>query len=591
MLPRLRLPARIPGVRTTVLLPLSLLFAAAALSAAVLGLIGILQVEERRDLDLDGWDVAHGVVQLFTGQTPTALADDDTDVPLAYDIAKAIAPMSTAYAFVATATVLLSERWRLLRARRARDHVIVCGGGRTGVFLSRALAADGPTVLVDHAAATEQVTTSLVRGIIPLSGDARDDVVLQRASLPRARAVFAIADAADVNAAVATTARTLVLARATPLDCYALIDDPELQIALQARFLGTEDTSAFRLHLLERDQVFASAVVRDDPPDPRTATVVAGTGPLAVALAVEAAKALSSARRRGAPRPVLLAAGPRPDELLTALAGRLPHVADDVELQAVPRAGAAAGAAALDGGLASATAYVAGVTDAETLKAGLLWMQPGDRSVAKVVLCVDAETGIAGTLSTGLRRRRDDTGGLVRVHSRTLALADPDHLREQVLTEKLARGLHAQFLRHAAETDPARSDAAVQPWGRLPETLRASNRAQAEHVAEKLALLPCVVVPAGPDLPTFAFTDDEVERLAEAEHLRWVEERVAAGLTFGLERTERTHPDLVPWQDLSDAEQEKDRMFVRALPRVLAREGLALARIRPRLPSAQGLRV
>jgi hypothetical protein len=55
-----------------------------------------------------------------------------------------------------------------------------------------------------------------------------------------------------------------------------------------------------------------------------------------------------------------------------------------------------------------------------------------------------------------------------------------------------------------------------------------------------------------------------VERLAANNHDHWALQRMAEGWRFGPERndTTKTHPDLVPYEELPDSEKEYDRKTV-----------------------------
>ena len=51
------------------------------------------------------------------------------------------------------------------------------------------------------------------------------------------------------------------------------------------------------------------------------------------------------------------------------------------------------------------------------------------------------------------------------------------------------------------------------------------------------------------------------ELLAESTHDHWALQRMTEGWTYGPERndTAKTHPDLVPYNELADSEKEYDR--------------------------------
>jgi hypothetical protein len=220
--------------------------------------------------------------------------------------------------------------------------------------------------------------------------------------------------------------------------------------------------------------------------------------------------------------------------------------------------------------------YVSEGSDQLTVKSGLSWWTRGTAGSLRVVLCVEAETGLSGAVIPGADGLFGDRRGLLHVHSRSTALSDPDHIVSQTVDERLARAMHEEYLRqYGAEAhDDVRSD-----WLTLDDRFKEANRDQARQIAAKLEALGCGLVPALSSLPPFAFRDGEVEELAVMEHRRWLDERSRAGLRYGAERTATTHPDMVRWEELTEEAREKDRVFVRALPRLLGREGLRVVRL------------
>jgi hypothetical protein len=96
-----------------------------------------------------------------------------------------------------------------------------------------------------------------------------------------------------------------------------------------------------------------------------------------------------------------------------------------------------------------------------------------------------------------------------------------------------------------------------------------------------LGKLASVGARAEPGTPTgFAFTADELERLAQKEHRRWVAQKRRAGWIYAAVRDDRRkrHPMIVRWDKLSELEREKDRDAVRRIPEVLAKVGLRVVR-------------
>ena len=114
----------------------------------------------------------------------------------------------------------------------------------------------------------------------------------------------------------------------------------------------------------------------------------------------------------------------------------------------------------------------------------------------------------------------------------------------------------------------------------MDESGKESSRALARDIPIKLRMVGCDIAPGdGHDGVAFTFTDQEVELLASAEHVRWMRERVAGGWTAGLKDSARkTTPYLVPFGALPPDIAELDRVLVREIPRLLASVGLQIVR-------------
>jgi hypothetical protein len=69
-----------------------------------------------------------------------------------------------------------------------------------------------------------------------------------------------------------------------------------------------------------------------------------------------------------------------------------------------------------------------------------------------------------------------------------------------------------------------------------------------------------------------------LEEFAEAEHERWMRERIGRGWSYGPERDDgaKRHPCLLAYDQLSDEDKDKDRVAVIALPEMLAKAGFAV---------------
>lgn len=143
--------------------------------------------------------------------------------------------------------------------------------------------------------------------------------------------------------------------------------------------------------------------------------------------------------------------------------------------------------------------------------------------------------------------------------------------------EQIARAIHERYRRKQRELKPA-GDPSTAPWELLAESLKRSNRSQAAAIPEKVASIGCRIAPLNGPPATVAAA--ELDRLARAEHERWVAERREAGWTAGpvKDAAKKQTPYLVPWERLSEELRELDRDAVRGMTEVLGEAGLGLYR-------------
>jgi hypothetical protein len=144
--------------------------------------------------------------------------------------------------------------------------------------------------------------------------------------------------------------------------------------------------------------------------------------------------------------------------------------------------------------------------------------------------------------------------------------------------ERLAEARHEIYLRdQAARGEGPDLNPSLVPWAGLSDSLKRSNRAFAAAIPEKLAALGVVAAPAG-EGRSLTISPPQLERLAREEHDRWRRDLEADGWHRGPEHDPagKAHPMLVEWAELPEAEREKDRDAVRALPELLRQVGLDL---------------
>jgi hypothetical protein len=148
--------------------------------------------------------------------------------------------------------------------------------------------------------------------------------------------------------------------------------------------------------------------------------------------------------------------------------------------------------------------------------------------------------------------------------------------------ELIARAIHEDYVRHEeAKGNTPDTNPSMVEWDLLPERLKESNRQQADHLSTRLRAFGYTIVSLTDwDTDAFKFTEEQVEAMARMEHERWCDEKREAGYTYAAgQKTDTTHPDLVPYEDLTEEAKDKDRNMIMGLPRFLAAAGFQVKRI------------
>jgi hypothetical protein len=160
-------------------------------------------------------------------------------------------------------------------------------------------------------------------------------------------------------------------------------------------------------------------------------------------------------------------------------------------------------------------------------------------------------------------------------------LTSPEILLGREL-DRLARAGHEVY---ASSTGQGERSPASVSWEHLAERFKASNRAQADHMATALNAVGYRIVPG---VTKTELSHQDLERLAEIEHWRWCVERRSAGWKYAEMRDDvlKTNPILKDWRELSDADRDWNRELARRIPEALEREHLGLIKERELTPDS-----
>ena len=563
------------------------LIGASVLAVFVVGSVGFYRYYLASGEPISLLDSVYLSLQLFTIESGAL----DPPVNAWLQSARFLAPLIAAYTAVRAFTLLFYDRYKQFRARSFKDHVIICGLGEKGLRLATDFIDRGSKVVViEQDESSDSLATVRRRGGTVFVGDATDEDMLRRARVEAARYLVATCGDDGTNSVVAVRARKLQEQRRRgSLNCVTHITDPRLCRLLKERELEVGGGDRFRLEFFNIYSQGAQILLRRHPPfdlygttdATRPHILLIGLSSLGESVLLGCAKAW--ARRAGSEeaqlRLSLLEASA--ESKYRSLCQKRPHLARyfrasvselDVDTMLIPPELMRTWQSTAD---SPALAYVCIEDDTKCISAGLAVLKA--RTGFPVVVCMSQDSGLADLLRAEVR---DDFRNL---HG--FSLLDEACSSDLLLAgthELMARTVHDAYLRK--ELDKGRqlgADDSMLQWDQLSEDKKEGNRLQADDIARKIAMVGCSIIPQDDwGGQPFEFSSHEIELLAEEEHRRWVEAKREAGWKRGSVKSssEKTHPDLIDWHDLSEPAKEKDRNAVREIPSLLSLADMAMFR-------------
>ncbi len=524
---------------------------------------------------------------------------DGASVSLGLQIARFTLPALGGYLALKVLLTIFREEAGLLGVRVFRHPVVICGLGEGGFRIASSLRERGMRVVViEKDPDNEHVSACRRLGAVVLIGDATDPLVLERSRVGKASYVVSVCGDDRTNAEVAMQVRDITLRRTSgSLTCIVHVVDPQLCALLKSYEIGESHSDRFRLDSFNVHDSGARALLREFPSfseredvDEKPHLVVVGLGRLGQSLIVQAVRRWVGTRQQPDSRLRVTAIDVEATQHVASLLGRFPQLSEacdfsaqdldieSVELDLEKLLGRA------DGPCDVTRVYVCFGDESLGMTAALKIHRLLREDEVPVVVRMRQAAGIAALLEQqGVRRDGQEP---IRGFGLLEQAYDPDLLLGGTY-EILARATHEEYVQaqqcegYTIETNPS-----LVAWDDLPETLKESNRDQANHIAVKLEQVGCGIIPwADWDAASFEFTPEEVELLAKMEHKRWNAERERNGWTYApgeKDAEKKTSPYIVPWDDLSEEIKELDRVPVRGMPGFLARAEFQIVRLRER---------
>ncbi|RPI84145.1 MAG: hypothetical protein EHM41_14115, partial [Chloroflexi bacterium] len=471
-----------------------------------------------------------------------------------------------------------------------------------GLLLTKGFRQQGDSVVVIELDEDNKHLEQLrAEGAVVLTGDATGSAVLKSAAVQRARVLISVCGNDAVNAEVAVRAREVSKERTSgALNCIIHIVEPNLCELLRDREIGSDWSTNFRLGLFNIFDQGARLLLQEIPvlelahqEDSIPHLLIIGMGKFGESLAVYAARQWRSLPYAKERRLLLTVMDREARTRCESLKIRYPKLSKVCDIRVLemdvcsPAFHRAEYLTSSTGGCGFDAIYICLDDDSLGLNTGLSLQQLLREQTTPIFVRMSEEGGLASLLKTE-SSIGDRTGGL-----RAFGLLDRTSTPALVLRgthEVLARAVHEEYVRQQKELgETPETNSLIVSWEDLPEEKKESNRQQVDHVYIKMQEVNCGIAPLTDwDADSFQFMENEIEQMAQLEHIRWCDEQLANGWTFAKgprDHKLKTHPSLVPYDELPESEKEKDRNPVRKLPVFLAQAGFQI--YRKKLGSAQ----
>lgn len=541
---------------------------------------------------LDNLYLTLGLLSMNTGSVPGPVSWE-------LQVARFLVPAVAAYTALLALAMVFTEKSQQARLWFYRNHIIICGLGRKGIRLANQFRLRGENVVIIEAdEGNDWIETCRSSGIIVLIGNAGDPEILRKAHLNRARYLISVVGDDGMNAEIAVHAEKLSQHRQVgTLTCSIHIVDPQLWHLLREKELTSSTTTHFRLELFNIYDRGASLMLqmhapwnagrRDHPGNQHL--VLIGLGKFGQSLVIQAASQWREQENSAGTQLKFTVIDLQAQAKLESLRTRYPHLGDVIQLEWLE----------MD------------IYSADFQRAGFLYDPQGNCVVDGIFICMDNDSLGLHTGLTLYKKIRDlcipvvirmveDAGLALLLHTHDPENYGYQHLHAFPLLdhtctpdlilrgthELLARELHQAYLNGVDKDGGALADSsALLAWEGLPEEIKERNRMQADRIAGILEHHGYRIVP----LTDWTASDmvfmedegaDEVLSMARMEHQRWCQLMLADGWQYAAERStkNKTNPDLVPWEQLPQEEVEKNKKFIRDLPKVLSRSGFQVER-------------
>lgn len=520
--------------------------------------------------------------------------------------------VALAWAAIKIYMAAVGLKWDRAMVRRiARNHVVIAAGARSAdrggdqspksklalaIDLAYSLSSSEKIVLTAPEINDVQRTKLWDRGVKVVTHDGNFTDVLESVGAARAKTLIAMRDHFDDNVTLCRVALSPSLKNLS-LQCKCMIEPLAEKRAFRAEdYFEAEVLS--RLRVFNESELIARRIFNEFPPDINVAETNQRVHVLLVGLSSVGQAIVQQMARMGhyrsGLRPKITIVDRDSEAKWSALTVRLPAIEDYVVVEKIEIDLDHITPQILDQWLEDADpitmVYVCRKNEISNLRIARLLLdrqieqsRQRDMNIADVV-ALDPPGGsvLSDFYTYGNHGGHFHVFSLVGVDGNAEGSAVTRGLLTDI-DDSRARSIHDAYRAKDLAMMEQNPDHQVhpnsRPWDDLPENIRDANRMVGDHFEIKMRAIGCRLGAIG-NVEETTLSKDELEVLSIMEHRRWWADRALNGWRFGSSRDDakKTHPNMVPYQDLSEADKQKDRDSVIEMTKILRGEGMVITR-------------
>ena len=500
----------------------------------------------------------------------------------ALEIARYLVPALTIFTAFQAIINLFQEQTQWWHLWFTRNHIIVCGLGRKGIFLVDDLLLKGfQLVVIEKRISLAAANEYRRKGVVLIEGDATDVESLQKARLFRASHLICLLGDDQQNLRIALQAYHLVQEQEIKgvLTCIIHLISEDLFDLVKKSELRNNQDDPFVLEIFNTYKGTAIQLVErftDDHNFPKK-IMVFGMGRLGKNLIVQLAQRMYSEKASEKVEIVVL------DRIASRKVNNL--------YQEYPKLPSVCNLLPIDLEL----------NKSQLLKNSFEEQFKNERfdhvfiCIGNPILAIQINLSLlelSNFSGVPFHVRLEKNSGLVDLLEDPIgvksnqAMIHPFDMYQQTCTSNLVIGgvhellaikLRNNFLENLATPDASRQ--LEIPWEAVSEWEKEANRQQASRICKLLKAFGYSINPLKNwDAGELSFDQEELIGMAKMEHGLWAQWKRKTGWKFGKKRDpqKKTNPDLCPWEDLPEEERNKNMDFILNLPAILVSIGFQI---------------